>query len=40
LLGGIACVELGLAAAGVKHKSGGVQAAMDYFGGNIAGHGR
>jgi alanine-glyoxylate transaminase / serine-glyoxylate transaminase / serine-pyruvate transaminase len=40
LLGGIAGVELGLAAAGVKHKSGGVQAAMDYFGGNIAGHGR
>ena len=40
LLGGIAGVELGLAAAGVKHKSGGVQAAMDYFGGNIAGHAR
>jgi alanine-glyoxylate transaminase / serine-glyoxylate transaminase / serine-pyruvate transaminase len=40
VIGGIAGVELGLAAAGVKHKSGGVQAAMDYFGGNIAGHGR
>jgi alanine-glyoxylate transaminase/serine-glyoxylate transaminase/serine-pyruvate transaminase len=40
LIGGIAGVELGLAAAGVKHKAGGVQAAMDYFGGNIAGHAR
>jgi alanine-glyoxylate transaminase/serine-glyoxylate transaminase/serine-pyruvate transaminase len=40
LIGGIAGVEMGLAAAGVKHKSGGVQAAMDYLGGNAAGHGR
>jgi alanine-glyoxylate transaminase / serine-glyoxylate transaminase / serine-pyruvate transaminase len=40
VIGGIAGVELGLAAAGVKHKSGGAQAAIDYFGGNVAGHGR
>jgi alanine-glyoxylate transaminase/serine-glyoxylate transaminase/serine-pyruvate transaminase len=40
LIGGIAGVEMGLAAMGVKHKSGGVQAAMDYLGGNAAGHGR
>ncbi len=40
VIGGIAGVELGLAAAGVKHKSGGVQAAVEYFGGNAAGHGR
>jgi alanine-glyoxylate transaminase / serine-glyoxylate transaminase / serine-pyruvate transaminase len=39
LIGGLAGVEMGLAAAGVKHKSGGVQAAMDYLGGNAAGHG-
>jgi alanine-glyoxylate transaminase/serine-glyoxylate transaminase/serine-pyruvate transaminase len=39
VIGGIAGVELGLAAAGVKHKSGGVQAAVAYFGGNAAGHG-
>ncbi|HLI21983.1 MAG TPA: serine--glyoxylate aminotransferase, partial [Stellaceae bacterium] len=40
VIGAIAGVELGLGIAGVKHKSGGVQAATDYFGGNAAGHGR
>jgi alanine-glyoxylate transaminase / serine-glyoxylate transaminase / serine-pyruvate transaminase len=40
LIGGIAGVEMGLGAAGVTHKGGGVQAAMDYLGGNAAGHGR
>jgi alanine-glyoxylate transaminase / serine-glyoxylate transaminase / serine-pyruvate transaminase len=40
VVGGIAGIELGLGLAGVKHKAGGVQAAVDYFGGNTAGHGR
>jgi alanine-glyoxylate transaminase/serine-glyoxylate transaminase/serine-pyruvate transaminase len=40
VIGGIAGVELGLGLAGVKHKAGGVQAAVEYFGGNTAGHGR
>jgi alanine-glyoxylate transaminase/serine-glyoxylate transaminase/serine-pyruvate transaminase len=40
VIGGIAGVELGLGLAGVKHKAGGVQAAVEYFGGNAAGHGR
>lgn len=40
LVGALAGVEMGLAAAGVKHKSGGVQAAMDYLAGNAGFHGR
>jgi len=40
LVGALAGVEMGLAAAGVKHKSGGVQAAMDYLAGNASFHGR
>lgn len=40
VIGGIAGVELGLGRAGVKHKAGGVQAAVEFFGGNAAGHGR
>ena len=40
LTGALAGVEMGLAAAGVPHKSGGVQAAMDYFSGNVGAHGR
>ncbi|HVA12570.1 MAG TPA: aminotransferase class V-fold PLP-dependent enzyme [Stellaceae bacterium] len=40
LVGALAGVEMGLNAAGVKHKNGGVQTAMDYLGGNAAGHGR
>lgn len=39
LVGALAGVEMGLAAAGVKHKSGGVQAAMDYLAGNAGFHG-
>ena len=37
LLGTLAGVELGLAAAGVPIKRGGIDAAMDYLGGNAAG---
>ena len=33
LLGTLCGVEMGLAAAGVPHKKGGVDAAMDYLGG-------
>jgi alanine-glyoxylate transaminase/serine-glyoxylate transaminase/serine-pyruvate transaminase len=40
LISALAGVEMGLGAAGVKYKSGGVQAAMDYFGGNSSAHGR
>ncbi|MGH7032344.1 MAG: pyridoxal-phosphate-dependent aminotransferase family protein, partial [Stellaceae bacterium] len=40
LAGALAGVEMGLAAAGVKHSSGGVQAAMDYLAGNASFHGR
>ena len=40
LVGALAGVEMGLAASGVKHQSGGVQAAMDYLTGNSAAHGR
>jgi alanine-glyoxylate transaminase/serine-glyoxylate transaminase/serine-pyruvate transaminase len=40
VIGSLAGVEMGLGAAGVKHKSGGVQAAIDYLGGNSAAHGR
>lgn len=40
LVGALAGVEMGLAAAGVKRKSGGVQAAMDYLAGNAGFHGR
>jgi alanine-glyoxylate transaminase/serine-glyoxylate transaminase/serine-pyruvate transaminase len=40
LAGALAGVEMGLAAAGVKHSSGGVQAAMDYLAGNASSHGR
>ena len=40
LVGAIAGVEMGLNAAHVKHKNGGAQAAIDYLGGNAAGHGR
>jgi alanine-glyoxylate transaminase/serine-glyoxylate transaminase/serine-pyruvate transaminase len=35
LMGTLAGVEMGLAAAGVPHRRGGVQAAMDYLAGNI-----
>jgi alanine-glyoxylate transaminase / serine-glyoxylate transaminase / serine-pyruvate transaminase len=35
LMGTLAGVEMGLAAAGVPHKKGGVGAAMEYLGGNI-----
>ena len=35
LIGTLGGVEMGLAAAGVPHKKGGVAAAMDYLGGNI-----
>jgi alanine-glyoxylate transaminase/serine-glyoxylate transaminase/serine-pyruvate transaminase len=35
LMGALAGVEMGLSAAGVPIKKGGVAAAMDYFGGNI-----
>jgi alanine-glyoxylate transaminase/serine-glyoxylate transaminase/serine-pyruvate transaminase len=37
LMGTLAGVEMGLGAAGVPHKKGGVTAAMDYLGGNRAG---
>jgi alanine-glyoxylate transaminase / serine-glyoxylate transaminase / serine-pyruvate transaminase len=40
LISALAGIEMGLGAAGVKHKSGGVQAAMDYLAGNSAAHGR
>ncbi|HEY3918290.1 MAG TPA: aminotransferase class V-fold PLP-dependent enzyme [Stellaceae bacterium] len=40
LVGAIAGIEMGLNAANVKHKNGGAQAAIDYLGGNAAGHGR
>ena len=40
VVGGIAGVELGMGMAGVKFKAGGVQAAVEFFGGNTAGHGR
>ena len=33
IIGALAGVEMGLALAGVPHRKGGVQAAMDYFGG-------
>ena len=31
IVGALAGVEMGLALAGVQHRKGGVQAAMDYF---------
>jgi alanine-glyoxylate transaminase/serine-glyoxylate transaminase/serine-pyruvate transaminase len=31
MLGALGATEMGLALAGVPHKKGGVQAAMDYF---------
>jgi alanine-glyoxylate transaminase/serine-glyoxylate transaminase/serine-pyruvate transaminase len=34
LMGTLAGVEMGLAVAGVPHKRGGAQAAMDYLAGN------
>ncbi len=37
LMGTLAGVEMGLGAAGVPHRKGGVGAAMDYLGGNRAG---
>jgi alanine-glyoxylate transaminase/serine-glyoxylate transaminase/serine-pyruvate transaminase len=37
LMGALAATEMGLALAGVPHKKGGVQAAMDYL---VAAHGR
>ncbi|HUZ73479.1 MAG TPA: aminotransferase class V-fold PLP-dependent enzyme [Stellaceae bacterium] len=37
LMGTLAGVEMGLGAAGVPHRKGGVAAAMDYLGGNRAG---
>jgi alanine-glyoxylate transaminase / serine-glyoxylate transaminase / serine-pyruvate transaminase len=40
LVGALAGIEMGLAAAGVKHQAGGVQAAMDYLAGNASFHGR
>jgi alanine-glyoxylate transaminase/serine-glyoxylate transaminase/serine-pyruvate transaminase len=36
LMGTLAGVEMGLGAAGVPHRKGGVAAAMDYLGGNVA----
>ena len=33
IIGALAGVEMGLALAGVPHRKGGVQAAMDYFAG-------
>ena len=33
IVGALAGVEMGLALAGVPHRKGGVQAAMDYFAG-------
>jgi alanine-glyoxylate transaminase/serine-glyoxylate transaminase/serine-pyruvate transaminase len=38
LMGTLAGVEMGLAIAGVPHKRGGVQAAMDYLAGNSRGN--
>ncbi len=40
LASALAGVEMGFAAAGVKHKSGGLQAAMDFLAGNASAHGR
>ena len=40
VIGAIAGVEMGMGVAGVKFKSGGTQAAIDYLGGNSAAHGR
>ena len=34
IMGALAGIEMGLAAAGVKHKRGGVDAAMEYLAGN------
>jgi alanine-glyoxylate transaminase/serine-glyoxylate transaminase/serine-pyruvate transaminase len=39
LMGALSGVEMGLAAAGVPHKQGGVDAAMSYLGGNIGASG-